>query len=295
MFRCIMVTLILLSLTAVGCRSEAPEDALRVTVLTIGEPDRNVIGPVINADTLREAIDRLESDDPDVIVLHINSPGGMVSAVPPLSELIRHELEQEYRVVAWVQRAASAAALVTLTCDEIVMMPEAILGGVVTYEADPDGRLTPITHDEANVMWQVGERVAELGGYDPAILHAMQEPTGLSRSGDDWQPDASGDVVVCPEGEILVFNAVTAEQAGVSLGVAPELADLMRVLEIENWRLVGEEAETWLAAAHASAGAALVRASTLHQADRADDRAELAEIFEAHPWIGRYLGQPPAE
>ena len=286
-----------LSLATPGCRPRTPATVqpVRVAVLSVGSAGHGIIGPVINREALQDATDELSDASPDIIVLRFDSPGGMVAAVPDLSDLVHYELEPRYRVVAWVHRAASAAALVALTCDEIALTPDGILGGIVTYEADDNGTVRPIADHDLAVMLDIGREVAERGGYDPLIVQAMQQPTGLSREDDHWRGDDGGPVVLCPRGEILVLNAVTATDATISLGEASDLPQLMALLEVSNWEPVGSDVDERLQARLAAADTALERATQLAPIEGPKTSEELGAIAQQYPWVARYLGLPSPE
>ena len=67
----------------------------------------------------------------DFICLWIDSPGGDLTASLTLASFLAREIDTtKVRIVAYVpNRALSDAALIALACDEVVLGPEAVLGG----------------------------------------------------------------------------------------------------------------------------------------------------------------------
>lgn len=242
----------------------------RVAIVTLGEPGLDVIGPHVNAALLRNAMAVIPpADGPDVLVLRINSAGGMLAEAPRLSDLIHDDLKPKMRVVVWVDRALSAAALVALTTHEIVMTPGATLGAVVTT-VKREGQTEAISGDDLSKALQVGAEVARRGKHNARIIRAMQMPEALSvdcsESGElTFRSDEAGAELVNPTGGILTLNATTAEKLGISLGTASTPAELMTLLGIDRWREVGTRADDEVRAARRNVGKALEEISRYRQ------------------------------
>src|SRR5690606_35039853 len=106
-----------------------PDGATRVTFISLEE----MVGPFLNADALRHSLELVKDEKPDISVLAVNSGGGALTEVQPLSDLIHKELKKDYRVVAWIRSAISAAAMTSLNCEEIYMMREGNIGAAVAF------------------------------------------------------------------------------------------------------------------------------------------------------------------
>ncbi len=242
----------------------------RVAIVTLGEPGLDVIGPHVNAAQLRLAMAMITPQDgPDVLVLRINSAGGMLAEAPRLSDLIHDELKPKMRVVVWVDRALSAAALVALTSEEIVMTPGGTLGAVVTT-VKREGQTVALTGDDLSTALQVGAEVARRGKHEARVVRAMQMPDALSvdrsESGErTFRSDEGGSEIVNPEGSILTLNATTAESLGVSLGTASTPNELMTLLGIQRWRDVGTRADDEMRSGRRNVGKALEEISRYRQ------------------------------
>ncbi len=100
---------------------EDPESDIQVYVIQI----RNAIG-----NGLREYISRsvrmAQREKADVLLFHIHTPGGAVSAT---SEIIRTIDDSGIPAIAFVDdEAISAGALITLSCDKVVAAPGGTIG-----------------------------------------------------------------------------------------------------------------------------------------------------------------------
>lgn len=117
-------------------------------------------------------LDRAEKNGADLVIVEIESPGGMVEQSFNIAHRLR-DLDWA-RTVAYVPREAlSGAAFVALGCDEIVMAENAMLGDA-----------GPIFLDEAAMFQHVPEKIrsdlaakvralAESKGRSPALAEAM--------------------------------------------------------------------------------------------------------------------------
>jgi len=98
----------------------------------------------IMANSMRRRIDEAKADGVDVIVLDMDTPGGLVSSAISIADMLR-ELT-DVTTVAWVDpNAHSGGSLVAVACDEIVMTrssrigdSEVILGGPTGAGAVPE-------------------------------------------------------------------------------------------------------------------------------------------------------------
>jgi hypothetical protein len=209
-----------------------------------------MVGTYINAGPLREIgemyRDMPESERPEVIVLVITSGGGYTMEVPKLSETIHDDLKRDFRVVAWIRSAISAAMMTAWNCEEIIMMPEGHIGGATQFSG---GGVASKGLDLAQVL-AVGELLSARGRHNPLIARAMQTPIDLSADIDEdgniiWYEGLQGEHVVntADPRRILTLNSVDAVKFGVAIGIANTKEELAEVLGLRAWREVGEEGE----------------------------------------------------
>jgi membrane-bound serine protease (ClpP class) len=138
------------------------------------------------------------------IVLDVDSPGGLTSAALDIRDALFTAHEP---VIAYIDpRAYSAAALVALAANRIIMAPGATIGG----DAEPialGGKTIADLRDEF-------ESTAQRNHRDPTIAGAM-----IDRTVD--APDYKR------PGSLLTLNATDALRAHIADGVAPTLDDAL--------------------------------------------------------------------
>ncbi len=255
-------------------------------ILELGRSGDELIGVHITDDAVRGAIALIpEGRRPRVLILRINSMGGMLREVPDLVDLVTEEASRGTRVVAWVDTAISAAALTALGCGEIVMEPGGTLGAAVAFRRE-GGRPVALEGEQLERALAVGEEIARRTGRDPRIIRAMQTPTALSYDvGEDGsvelRSDAQGERPLADGETILTLNAPEAAALGVSIGTADDLDRVLALLGVEKGTDVGELAREQLRRHMLRASAALDRLiaydasvrRTLRRAREADDDA----------------------
>jgi hypothetical protein len=230
--------------------ADAPgDDVVRVAFITVGDGGhKDMVGPFVNAGRLKAAIDLLEDDDPDFVVLKFNSGGGYVSEVEPLSDAIHEYIKPKYTVVSWIQSAISAAAMTSLTCENIYFMSKGNFGAATAFSGGAGGAKA-VEGEGLEHLLYMAEQISSRGGYDPLIMRAMQVEQELSADIDErgvvtWRPDLKGRYIVNPEGKILTFNAVDAVKFGFADGVADSKEELVRQLVGDKeWVEVGQDAD----------------------------------------------------
>ncbi|MCG8510991.1 MAG: ATP-dependent Clp protease proteolytic subunit, partial [Rhodospirillales bacterium] len=122
-------------------------------------------------DSLKRRVDRAINDGAGIIVLEINTPGGVMYDALQISQEIK---AIPVPTVAWVNRQAySAGSLLSAACGRIVMAQPSAIGdcapvypGFMTMGATERGKaLSPLLQEFRDS--------ARTNGYDYALLHAM--------------------------------------------------------------------------------------------------------------------------
>lgn len=221
--------------------------ATKVAVVTLEE----MVGPFMNADALKRSVELIPKDEkPDILVLKINSGGGALLEVEPLSDVIHLTLKKDYRVVAWIESAISAAAMTAMNIEEIYMMKRGNIGGAVAFSMKGPGKAEAAKDADLEEILRLGELLASRGRYSPLVIRAMQEFFALSADIDDkgnitWRNDVNGQYVVNPPNRILTFNADDALKFKISRGTADTLPELMKLLNVNEWVEVGKQADEY--------------------------------------------------
>jgi membrane-bound serine protease (ClpP class) len=195
-FFCIICALAAVLLIAGG--TAAQDTAPRVLVIELA----NDINPV-TADYVIDGIERAEDDGYDAVVLELDTPGGLDSA---MRDIIKKELEAEIPVIVYVapqgSRAASAGAFITLAADVAAMAPNTNIGSS-----------TPVAVGGGEIPSDLRRKV-----INDAAAYARELAETHGRNGD-WAEDAVREASNLGAQEALEENVVDV--------VAPDLTTLL--------------------------------------------------------------------
>jgi membrane-bound serine protease (ClpP class) len=158
--------------------SAQPETPVRIGGTTAAIlPLRDEITDV-TVESLRRRIDMARTQGAKLIILDMDTPGGLVTSSIAIADLIRSLTD--VKTVAWVNpNAHSGGALVAMACDEIVMArssrigdSQVIMGGPTGVTAVPEDlrakAYTPVLHDFRTS--------ARKNGYSQALCEALVIP-----------------------------------------------------------------------------------------------------------------------
>lgn len=131
--------------------------------------------------TTRQAINEAEQLKADLILIEMNTYGGLLDAADSIRTKI---LDTSIPVFIFINKnAASAGALISLACDSIYMAPGANIGAATVV--DQQGK--PLPDKYQSYMRSLMRSTAEVTGRDPKIAQAMVDPrlfvSGVSDSG----------------------------------------------------------------------------------------------------------------
>lgn len=227
-----------------------PAGATKIAFISLEE----MVGPFLNADALLHSVSLLdelpENERPDIVVLRINSGGGALSEVEPLSDAIHKKIKPKYRVVAWIESAISAASMTGLNCEEIYFMKEGNFGGTVAFSMTGPGQAKAMDGEGLQWVLSVGEMLSKRGGYNPLIMRAMQILMPLSCDIDAdgnviWKEGTGGQYLVNPPDRILTLNSTDALKFKLSRGTADTKEELAKLMGCKEWVEVGPQADQY--------------------------------------------------
>lgn len=174
-----------------------------------------------------------------IIVMEIESPGGLVTEIFKISDTIR-EVRKRHRLVAWIKEAISAAACTALHCDEIYFQTVGALGASTMIR----GRDSVKGESLQQFMREIGE-VVEYNGRPDFLFYAMVEadriltytkdPVTGKVTFHDRITGLPGEVVLSDAKDNLVFNASNALDCGLSKGTADTHEELAALLGLPEW------------------------------------------------------------
>ncbi|MBL6943995.1 MAG: S49 family peptidase, partial [Bacteroidales bacterium] len=131
--------------------------------------------------TTKLAIENAQKYNADLILIHMNTYGGMLDAADSIRTKI---LDSQIPVYVFIDKnAASAGALISIACDSIYMAPGASIGAATVV--DQEGKVLPDKYQ--SYMRSMMRSTAEAKGRDPEIAQAMVDPkiyiAGISDTG----------------------------------------------------------------------------------------------------------------
>jgi membrane-bound serine protease (ClpP class) len=181
----------------------------------------------------QEALEEASELDADVIILHMNTYGGEVSAADSIRTKL---LNSPIPVHVFIDdNAASAGALIAIACDSIYMRSGAKIGAATvvnqTGEQVPDKyqsymratmRATAEAHGKDTLIQ--GSDTTLVWHRDPAIAEAMVDPRLYVEGVSDT-------------GQVLTFTATEAMTHGYCEGTAENMEGVIEQLGIETYEL----------------------------------------------------------
>ena len=200
-------------------------------------PWEGQVGTLARHESIEEIAREADKYGPgQIIVLHINSPGGLVLEGDNISETLL-ELKKRHRVVAWIKKAISAGAFTALHCDEIYFEKVGAMGSAVMFAG------TKSIEGAQLAAWvkDFGD-VAEKGGRNRIPAECMVTRTKMASYDKDpetgkvtWYPDMRGEFAISDNTQVLTLNADNALDSKFIDGIANTEEELAVLLDLEEW------------------------------------------------------------
>jgi hypothetical protein len=204
-----------------------------------------MVGREVSAAAFDRALPVLKKDGVTDVVVRINSGGGALLEIEKFHKTFE-EYKKNFRTVAWVESAISAAAMAPWVLEEFYMMPNGNIGACTGWY----GALQAVKGVQLEEVLVMMERASRMANRDPKIMRSMQIQEPLSATIDPvtgnvkWSQDESGDKVLNPKDQILTFNAADAVTYKFAKAIAmtkEELAEAMFGTGVE-YEWAGHEA-----------------------------------------------------
>jgi membrane-bound serine protease (ClpP class) len=240
------VPLLLLLLTAAEAKPKQGPFK-KIAIIRLREGSEEQIDPSVKQSVLRR-IEQIREWGADCVILDIESYGGLVTASIETGDEI-YALGREVHTIAYVGRKAiSGAALLSLSCQEIVMNEVGKIGDCQAVYMGADGELKEAPEKIQTTVASAFRTYAEGNGYPVPVVEAMvrrEMEVIRYRKGDGWvyyrsdTPDGlpsrlqieeeglGSPEVVDRAGELAVFTARQAIDFGVCSRTEPSLEALV--------------------------------------------------------------------
>jgi membrane-bound serine protease (ClpP class) len=172
--------------------------------------------------TTQKAFERAKMVNADLIIIHMNTYGGMVDMADSIRTKILNSNIPVYVLID--NNAASAGALISIACDSIYMVAGASIGAATVVSQS--GEVVPDKYQ--SYMRSMMRATAEAKGRDPEIAQAMVDPrvyvAGISDTG-----------------QVLTFTTSEAIRHGFCEGKAESIEDVIRIAGHTAYELITHE------------------------------------------------------
>jgi len=202
-------------------------------------PLRGEVGKTIKAQYLEKALADAVTRQPTVVVIHVDSPGGLTDEVEPIVTALEG-YQKKLRMVVLVKRAMSAAAISLLACKEIYMQPMGTFGAATAFQIGPSGMPADINEKFQSAWRATGRAAAEVGGHEPLLAEAMIDArqdlhVEVDKDGKKVIRPGQGDDMLVARGKLLAMTAREALNCGLSSGTVSDVDELGNVLGHDGW------------------------------------------------------------
>ena len=180
-------------------------------------PIKEEIGPA-SARHIKDGFNHAEQAKADYIILHLNTYGGTVNDADDMRTAI---LKSKVPVYAFIDNnAASAGALIAISCDSIYMAPGANIGAATVVGQDG----TPAPEKYQSYMRSMLRSTAEQSGRDPKVAEAMNDSRMYIPGVND-------------SGKVLTFTTNEAIKNNYCEGEAKSVEEVLKLAHIDNYEI----------------------------------------------------------
>lgn len=234
--------------------------ATKVAIINFGPPQRwknennlggvdSLVGGPISVKSWLDILPMLEKAKTDVVVVRVNSGGGMNTECKKFQDMYRDVYKKKFRCVAWIESAISAAAMSPWVFSEFYMLPEGNIGACTAFYGASFKAMSGLQLEQ--LFEQMRQASAE-GGHDPLIMRAMEIQMPLSANVDDngkvtfFADATSGSILVNPPGRVLTLNSEMAVKIKFAQGIASTKEELVKVMGLKEVEFVADDASKYM-------------------------------------------------
>ncbi len=201
-------------------------------------PLHGEVGATVLASALEKSLVDAEKRKPTVVVLDIDSPGGLVEEAKRITTVL-HKYNKKLRIVALTNQDLSAAAVVTLSAKEIYVKSSSTIGAATSYVMGKGALPADVAEKMQSVWRAVARNSAEEGGHEPMLADAMidndLELHWETVNGKPVVKEGAGDHMICRKGKVLTLTSHEAVDCGLATGEADDFDELGKALKLEGW------------------------------------------------------------
>ncbi len=197
----------------------------------------------------------------EYLIYEISTYGGLVSSADDISKYFVLDVGKKARTVAYVTtEAMSAGAMISVSCQDIIMLEDTMIGDCAPVVLVPSQKLEGVEREKAESFIRGAfDRASEANGYPQALLRAMVtmqievyrikniktgeyeffENVHLPKDPNTY--DLDNKQIVVEDDKLLTLTATKAAEYGIARAVVKDRAGVLDFLaERDNVSFVGE-------------------------------------------------------
>jgi len=214
------ISVFLFCLTLTSLSLQAQIDSLKTYRVYVFEIKEEIAPPAFHK--TQKAFREADSLKADIILLHMNTYGGLVDAADSIRTKI---LNSKIPVYVFIDNnAASAGALISIACDKIFMRKGANIGAATVV--NQNGEVVPDKFQ--SYMRSTMRSTAEAKGRNPEIAEAMVDPSVYIEG-------------IIDSGKVLTFTTSEAITHGFCDGEAETINDVFRLAGIKKYEIIEQK------------------------------------------------------
>ena len=198
------------------------------------------IGVEVKAEFLSEALADARSRKPDFVVLAFDTAGGSMEEMDKLIKLLGEA--KDLKIIAYVRKATSAAALLALACPEIYMAIDGMIGADLPDRQSPGSLIEAVDRKNLSQLRSRARAAARSGGHPVAIAEGMFNPdlelVLVTEGGKPVVKPGQAEKPLKAKGKLLTLIGKEAVECGLAKGWARDVAALNEVMGLEPWHVV---------------------------------------------------------
>lgn len=214
-------------------------------------PIKGAFGAEVEKDVVEQCLMEAERLGPDAVILEFDSPGGRISELFDLIDLLTPWAAKhpEIKLAAFIEKEAfSAAAILSMICKDIYMTPNAAAGAAMAINVSP-GKVTAVDEKFSSAFRGKSRAAAEAGGHDPLLVEAMMDPDvelSLVKTEDggttivlgnpsDQQKEEGKATLLIAKNKLLTLTPSEAVNCGLAKGIVNDYEELGKALGMTGW------------------------------------------------------------
>lgn len=199
-------------------------------------PIFGVVGEDITVDALRAGLAKARAVKATRIILAIDSPGGDVGQMAAMVDDLAMA-SQDVKIVAYVKKAYSAAAVIAMCCPQVYLTPDGVIGAVVPFRMTDNGPADVDAKFRSAFEAKIRASTAQ-GGHADLLIRGMSEPDlELYLTNENNEPvlrTAGPGKLIKAKAQILTLTAHEACECGLGR-IATDWIDLGQQVTGGRW------------------------------------------------------------